>query len=175
MEKLILSLSYGPSPSRSAFPGCFILSGGRIIWASITLLLLFHTVVLVLTVLRVIRKYGYSGHNRKRLCLDAGQRKLEDSSLFRKIYRDGIIVYTYLFGIALSNIIVLNTAQSFLAYSLVSYHRILQAVLTGRLVINNRKAAIRPPLKIGSATPMETFGSNRDIELSLLTSVETAS
>jgi len=124
MQKFIMSLDVIPSPSRSVYRGCFVISSGRIIWVAISLLLLFHTVVLVLTLISVIR-----------------QRILRKSSLFRTIYRDGIIVYTYLFGIALINITVINTAPILLAYSLVSFHRVLQAILTERLVINILKAA----------------------------------
>jgi len=126
MEKFTLSLSGGPSPSRSAFPGCFVFHAGRILWVSFSILLVFHNMVLFLTVLRVIK-----------------ERRLNDSSLFRTIYRDGIMVYAYLLGISLINIIVLNTAPITLEFSLISFHRVLHAILTGRLVINIRRAMSR--------------------------------
>lgn len=125
VERFILSLTYGPSPSHYVFPGCFVVDGGRIVWVSITLLLLFHTVVLALTLLSAIR-----------------QGRLTKSSLLGIICRDGIIMYAYLFGIAVINIIFLTTVQTYLTFSLMSFHRILQAVLTERLVINIRKAVV---------------------------------
>lgn len=154
LEKFILSLTLGPSPSRSAFPGCFIYDGGRILWVSYLLLQVFHAVVFILTLLKVIQ-----------------QRRLKDSSLFRTIYRDGIMIYAYLFGFSLINIIVLNTAQTYLEFSLASTHRVLQAILTGRLVMNIRRAANQSPRDLMQVTAFDVPGSYRGLEAIPLTNM----
>jgi len=128
LERGLLSMTFIPSPSKLAFPGCFIVKSERILWICYLLILVFHSVILALTLLRVIQ-----------------QRRVELSSLFRTIYRDGLQFYIYIFGISLINIIVLNFAPLALELSLSSFQRNLDAILIGRLVINIRKAATQSP------------------------------
>jgi len=145
-----LSLSLGASPSRLVFPGCFIFDGGRLLWVSYTLLLAFHNVVFVLNSLKVIR-----------------QRSLK-KFLSQTIYRDGIMFYVYFLGFSLINIIVLNTARAYLKFGLVSFHGILQAILTGKLVINIHRAATLSPQQLELASPSENSELSREIELTVL-------
>jgi len=151
LEKSLLSLTFIPSPSKSVFPGCFIINFERILWISYLLILVFHSVILVLTLLRVIQ-----------------QRRMKHSSLFRTIYRDGSLCYIYLFGVSFVNIVVLNNAPISLEISLVSFHRVMNAILIGRLVINIRRAATQSPRDLELSPTPGASGYNR-VELSSLT------
>jgi len=152
MEKFISSFFYDQSPSRSAFPGCFISQSGRAFWISYLLLLLFHNVILILTVIKLIKG-----------------KRLRGSSLLRTIYRDGIMFYAILSVLSLINIIMFNTTQTYLKFGFISFHRVLHAILTERLVINIRRAGIRPPRDSRVVNTTESSEElSRDFELSLL-------
>jgi len=151
IEKFLLSLVFGASPSRSAFPGCFVLGASKILWVAYLILLVFQTTILAFTVLGVIRK-----------------RNLRRSSLFRTIYQDGILFYIYLSGYCIINIIVTITAPAYLELSAVSFHRFSLAVLVGRLVINIRRAAFLSPQDMKLVSAPEVSGLGRGIELSSL-------
>jgi len=122
-ERFLLSFLFIPSPSRSAFPGCFIAYSGRILWIAYLPILGFHTVILILTVIKVIQ-----------------ERRAKSCSLFRTIYRDVLMIYLYLLGSSLANIIIFHLTRRYMTFSLVSFHRTLHAIFTGRLVMNIRRA-----------------------------------
>jgi len=122
-ERFILSFLFIPSPSPSAFPGCYIAHSGKTLWIAYLPILGFHTVILILTLIKVTQ-----------------ERRVKSCSLFRTIYRDGIIFYVYLLGSSIVNIAVFNTTRGYLSFSLISFHRVLHAIFTGRLVINIRRA-----------------------------------
>jgi len=145
-EKFVLSLSFIRSPSRSVFPGCFIVhSGGT--WFTYLLILVFDTAVLILTIIKAIQRKGLNG-----------------STLFRTIYRDGVLYYVYLSVLSLINIIVFITMQNSLSFSLVNSHRVLHSILTARLVINIRRAGALPSKEswLVSAIPETSEDQNQE-------------
>jgi len=93
-ETFFSSISLTPSPSRSAFPGCFVTPSGNILWVAYILILVFDTAILILTMIKVIQRKTLNG-----------------SILFRTIYLDGIMFYVFLSVSSLINIIVLNNTQ----------------------------------------------------------------
>jgi len=119
---------YGPSPSPSAFPGCFLIAANRQVWIGIFLTMLFETAVVITTLYKVFQQWKY---------------REAASNLVHTIYRDGISFFILLFAVSLLNIIVVRTAPDALAFMFTSLHRVLHASLTERIILNIRRAAER--------------------------------
>jgi len=128
--KSITALQYGPSPSPSAFPGCFVTRANRLMGFAILLVTIFETVILFLTVYKVILRKMETG-------------SVSGSTLFQTIYRDGIVFFAYLFLTSLADVIVLNVAEDSIALICTSIYRSLHAILSGRIILNIRAAAFR--------------------------------
>jgi len=115
------------TPSTVAFPGCFITTENKSIWYIYLFLLLFETLVLALTLYKVL-----------------AHRKISSSPLVEAMYRDGLTFYIYLFATSILLISVSNGFPTSLAPYLTGipvFHRNIHAILSARLVMNVRKVA----------------------------------
>jgi len=128
-EAFVTSLVFGSSPNPSLLPGCIIVgSGFGHFWIVYAAIMVYQTVIFALTVYKASRYY-------KTL-------KLANSLLPNTVYRDGILFYAYLFVASLINIVILNVATGQISNVLISIHRILHAIFTGRLILNIRSASV---------------------------------
>jgi len=126
---------FAPSPSPSAFPGCFLVEANRQVWIGMLLAMLFETAIVCTTFYKVLQQWRY---------------KEVSSTLVQTIYRDGISFFLLLFVVSLINIIVVRSAPDALAFMLTPLHRVLHASLTERIILNIRRAATRNKFNLGS-------------------------
>ncbi|KIJ93056.1 hypothetical protein K443DRAFT_684823 [Laccaria amethystina LaAM-08-1] len=82
-----LQFSIKPYPE---FVGCFLTSANRIVYLDWVVLMIYEAVILVLMIIPGIASY----------------RRGENVNLHHVIYRDGIIMYIYLFALSIVNVVV---------------------------------------------------------------------
>lgn len=126
-QQFLKFLVYGPSPSPTIFRGCFIVkddvSG---LWHSFIAEVVIEAIIMGVTLFKVI----HSGED------------YQHSTLFRKIFRDGIAFY--LCSFALSVILTISiTVPSLLplADGITNIYRALVTILSSRLFLRMRSAA----------------------------------
>jgi len=124
LQQFLNSLVLSTSPSRKAFPGCFVMKASQILWFAYLFILIFETTVFAMTIYKSLN-----------------QGKYKSSALARTIYRDGVAFYAYLLCISIVNIVVLNSAPPELKTGLTGLHRVLHAILSERIILNIRSAA----------------------------------
>jgi len=164
LQRYLVSLVLSTSPSREAFPGCFVKQSDRLVGGFFYLfMLLFETVIFVMTSYKSLRNS-----------------KQNTSAVVRTVYRDGIVFYAYLLctplpmlgmcdinltvhckGVSIVNIAVINAAPPELQTCMTGIHRVLHAVLSERIILNIRSALstpIRPsPQNLGSQESEESY------------------
>jgi len=121
LEDQIKSIQWLSMPIPGAV-GCASLQAKDTLWIVYTLLLVYQTVIFGLTLRKVMRP-----------------KITEGSSLAFVLYRDGFLFYILLLIVSLVNIIGIHSGPS-AAFSWI--HRVLHAVLSSRLILNIRKAAL---------------------------------
>jgi len=124
IAKSFRDVHFKPSPAPIILPGCFLVQANRLIWLDFFVLTLFETLILGLTLYKIIRDWKDRG-----------------SDLAGIIYRDGIAFYVFLLVITIVTMITLNVVPDALALSLTHIHRVLHATLTGRIILNLRAAS----------------------------------
>ncbi|EKM50592.1 uncharacterized protein PHACADRAFT_263959 [Phanerochaete carnosa HHB-10118-sp] len=127
LNKFLNSLRFEPAQAIApSLQGCLPVAGGNVLFIDFVLLMVFETVVLGLTVFKMV-------HTSRR----------STSPLVRSLYRDGIFFYLYLFAISLVNVVVLLTTPREFANLLSSLQRSLHSMLSARLLLNLREASVR--------------------------------
>lgn len=127
LNEFLTSLKFLPAQSISPFlQGCLPVAGGNVLYIDFVLLMVFETIVLALTVIKMVYSFRKS-----------------TSPVVISLYRDGILFYIYLFAISLVNVVVLLTTPREYANLLSSLQRSLHSMLSARLLLNLREAAIR--------------------------------
>lgn len=138
------SIKFVPSPA-SVVDGCFLGAADNVLFVFYVGLQVFETVVFLLTLWK-------AGSYLK-------------GSFYRELYRDSVTFYAYLFTISLINTIVFFlTASPCRGGILTGLHRIIHAVLSGRIILNIRKAAARRLVtysdSIAEPTPTLIYGED---------------
>lgn len=117
------SLRYG-TPPLPTIKGCYPTAGSIILFGDFVLLILFETVVLVLTIRIGVKRFRHSRN-----------------PLITTLYRDGIFNYIYLFFISAGNIIVLVAGPPEMIDLLNTFQRVMHSILSTRVVLHVRSAA----------------------------------
>jgi len=117
-------LAFAPSPFPLQFPGCFVPQFSDILWITYLMVLIFETVICMVTLYGVLARGRYG-----------------NSPLLRSVYRDGIVFYAYLFAISVVNIVVIRATPSAISTALIALHRNLHSILAYRLLMRIRIAA----------------------------------
>jgi len=117
------------------WPHCQVSSrNGVIVWSFVTGWL-FETVVMAFTGIKAYQHW-----------------RLGSRGLLYVIYRDGFLFYVYFVVINTASVVLFLSLKGPLASSMTSLQRILSAILSYRLLINMRKAAVNNRFKSGSTT-----------------------
>ncbi|GJE95934.1 hypothetical protein PsYK624_121260 [Phanerochaete sordida] len=121
------SLRYGPIPdSVKNVPGsgCYVVSGNPVSFVCWVLLMISEAAILGLMVNKALRNYWVN----------------MDSAVFKTVFRDGTVVYFYLFALSTANVIVtLTTSPGLGSTLLVLPGGVIHATLTARIVLNLRQ------------------------------------
>jgi len=115
-----------PSPFPTAFPGCFVVSASNRLFLAYLFAGVYELGIMIFTWFKVIGKNKHRG-----------------STLMNAVVWDGFVFYSFMFGISAVNIVVLLGAPPELQPSLVTIHRSIHAILSGRLIIRLRLIAAR--------------------------------
>ncbi|KIJ26416.1 hypothetical protein M422DRAFT_38250 [Sphaerobolus stellatus SS14] len=98
---------------------------GVTILADYVIVTFFETVILVLTLIKGLGHYRASS-----------------SSLVTTMYKDGFLYYVYLLILSLANVLFIASLQKRTGGSLIFMQRVFHAILTGRILLHIRTAAI---------------------------------
>jgi len=128
ISKAITFQEYAPSPSPSAFPGCFLIGADRQVWIGQLVATLFEAAIVITTLYKAVLQWRYGG---------------SQSSLLKTITRDGLIFFILLISVSLLNIVIINVAPPALAFMFTSIYRVLHSLLTERIILNIRSAALK--------------------------------
>jgi len=140
LNKFLTSLQFEPAQAISpSLKGCLPIAGGNVLFIDFVLLMVFETIVLGLTVVKMV-------HTSRR----------STSPIMRSLYRDGIFFYIYLFAISLVNVVVLLTTPREFANLLSSLQRSLHSMLSARLLLNLREASARSAVLVDGGALGET-------------------
>jgi len=104
------------------FQGCFIISASRLVYMNWVILMVYEAAILVLMVIPGISAYRIGG----------------DTALHAVVYRDGVIVYIYLFALSTINVIVSISLPHIYLDILWSVERCLHSMLTSRVLLDIR-------------------------------------
>jgi len=131
MMLFVRSFVFTEVPNPVQFPGCNpSFANSTPADTAYLALVAFETIVFVVTLYKLL-----------------GRRKNQfgtPSLLLQTLFRDGIVSYAMVFGVSLVNIVVPHAEVNDLGLILVPFHRVLHSVLTSRLVLNIRRAALSP-------------------------------
>jgi len=152
-----LRFAPSPFPTELGYTGCFVSQANDSIWLDYLLTLITEGVILGMTIGYILYQGGYNY-----------------SPFVRRIQRDGIMFYVYLQVFSIANIIVLHVTPLPLHLSACSFHRILHASLTARLLLNIRRAAIPSEMDTKNSSGSSSEGPN-GIELHGLRPIQTDS
>ncbi|KAF8530548.1 hypothetical protein BU17DRAFT_60257 [Hysterangium stoloniferum] len=143
-------IKFGPSP-RDVNEVCWVVTPpGNIIFLDYLLVVVFETIILILTTLKCFQPFRRS---RSRLIVT--------------LYRDGILYYVYLTGISIINMIILVTKLEHKP-SLVFTQRVFHAIFTARILVNLRKAARSNCTNTDTLTTTDNTDRDRTIFSSIL-------
>jgi len=126
ISETVASKEYFPTPKglTSAVLGCSPYAQGKdTIWVSYLFMIIVETVIFILTLWKL-------------------SRQKRNTHLIRTIYRDGICFYIFLLAASIVNVVFFNLGPADLASILIPPHRILHAILSGRLLLNIRSTLI---------------------------------
>ncbi|KIK02602.1 hypothetical protein K443DRAFT_677455 [Laccaria amethystina LaAM-08-1] len=115
-----LQFSTKPYPE---FVGCFPTSGNRIVYLDWVLLMIYEAVILVLMTIPGIASYRRGGN----------------IDMHHVIYREGIIMYIYLFALSIVNVVVVCALSAEYVAIIFSVERVLHTLLTSRVVLHIRE------------------------------------
>jgi len=115
------SIKFSPLPFDQV--GCFITAANPILYLLWVLLMVYDVVVLVLMCIPGISAYKMGGN----------------SGLFKAVYRDGILYYLYQLAVSVLNVVFTLTLPADLSSILTSTGRVMQAILTSRVLLHIRK------------------------------------
>jgi len=119
------SVGFSSTPSPSALSGCLFTQGKNLNWVCYLLLVIFETVILVLTLWKITQRVTQN-----------------TAPLYQVILRDGLTFYILLLMASMVNIIFFKVARESLKFSFAPVHRVLHAILSGRLLLNMRSTLI---------------------------------
>ncbi|ESK92521.1 hypothetical protein Moror_4429 [Moniliophthora roreri MCA 2997] len=105
--------------------GCFVIAADSYSWICWVLLMVYEAGLLILMVISCVKNH-YSGGR---------------SALSKIVYRDGILYFVYLFGLSLTNVVVILTAPGILIDLLGPLERVMYSVLTSRVILHIREHA----------------------------------
>ncbi|KAF9067004.1 hypothetical protein BDP27DRAFT_945413 [Rhodocollybia butyracea] len=114
---------YIPSPTPQI--GCVILGGEPILFWCWAILMVYEAVILILMLIPGLA-YFRSGNW---------------SALTTAVYRDGITYYLFLFGLSVTNLLTVLLLPHNLQNLFISYQRVMQTVLTSRVILHMRSQA----------------------------------
>jgi len=109
------------------YPGCFLVANGNALLVCYVILLGYETAIFLL----IVAKMAYHGDMRS-------------SSLYKAVYRDGILYYACLLAASIVNIVLLVATPGISSIFLTGLHRALHAILAERLILNIRQSASIP-------------------------------
>lgn len=124
--KSLIDIQVDTSQLRS--PVDIVVGGNPIVGLSFAAIIIFETVVIVLTIVRMIQQLNLSGRSILRF------------SVFRVLYRDGIMFFIYLVGISTANFLVILINKPGGKEFLVVLQRVLHSALISRIILNLREA-----------------------------------
>jgi len=110
-----------PEPDRILFPGCFVAYGHQTIWIAYLFLLSYETIILALTLFKVVYEL-----------------RRQQVTPFKIIFRDGLSFYVLLSAASVINVVFFIAVPDVLKASFVTLHMVLHAVLSGRMILNIR-------------------------------------
>ncbi|KAF8527240.1 hypothetical protein JB92DRAFT_2699021, partial [Gautieria morchelliformis] len=118
-------------PSQPNMPGCFRFKQNPILWVVFVFLMTFETLILGLTLLKGVEHWDTKLKVRR-----------TQSTLVSVLYRDGIMNYIYLCLLSIVNVVVLLTAPHGYSTLLTATQRALHSVLSARILLHLREAAV---------------------------------
>jgi len=133
-----LQFQHSPFPSA---PGHFVEDNKNTLYVPYASLMIFETVVLILTLLKA-----------------SGLKQVSD--LHKTVYRDSLYFYFCLFAISTANVAVLAAGPVELRPILTSPHRVLHSILSGRLILNINEAAAKPREEGSNTSSSFFFGTS---------------
>uniref|UniRef100_A0A0W0FSL9 DUF6533 domain-containing protein n=1 Tax=Moniliophthora roreri TaxID=221103 RepID=A0A0W0FSL9_MONRR len=104
--------------------GCFVIAADSYSWICWVLLMVYEA--------------GQSSHSDGNLLREEPGGR---SALSKIVYRDGILYFVYLFGLSLTNVVVILTAPGILIDLLGPLERVMYSVLTSRVILHIREHA----------------------------------
>jgi len=114
--------------------GFFVAQSNQGIFVAYISLMIFETLILIMTVLRA-------------------ERQRHSSPLYQTLYRDSLAFYFYIFVVALCNILTIILAPGEVKLLLTQFHRVVYSIFLGRIILNIRGAMA---VQDGSAGGMRT-------------------
>jgi len=117
----ISSLQYGQPPV-GTFSGCYPVSGSEIIFVAFVAILLFETIIVILTI--------YSGLTRYRQ---------SSSPLVKTIYRDSLFFFLCIFSITLANVVVMAALPIDYADLLDRLQATIHSIVSTRIIFHLRQ------------------------------------
>ncbi|EDQ99783.1 uncharacterized protein LACBIDRAFT_315291 [Laccaria bicolor S238N-H82] len=119
-----LQFSTKPYPE---FVGCFLTSANHIVYLDWVVLMIYEAVILVLMIIPGIASYRRGGN----------------VDLYHVIYRDGIIMYIYLFALSIVNVVFMCALSTNYFAVISNVERVLHSLLTSRVVLHIRECIKR--------------------------------
>ncbi|TFL06115.1 hypothetical protein BDV98DRAFT_652765 [Pterulicium gracile] len=107
-------------------PGCIIIDASDHLAFDWILLMVFESGILLLMLNKAYRMYLTS----------------RSTTIFRTVYRDGIMYYVYIYILSLVNLIYIRTQSRALVVVLASLQRVVHSVLTTRLILGLRQEIV---------------------------------
>ncbi|KAI0078061.1 hypothetical protein K474DRAFT_1642160 [Panus rudis PR-1116 ss-1] len=127
IEGLFLkSLVFAPLPT-SVITGCLVVKGSAIVGVNFVVVIIYETLILILTLIKAIQQIKLSGEKR----------------FVSVLYRDGVLFYFYLLTISIINLIVIFATPRGLATTLALIQRVVHSCVTSRILVNLRRANSR--------------------------------
>ncbi|KIJ97951.1 hypothetical protein K443DRAFT_681150 [Laccaria amethystina LaAM-08-1] len=115
-----LHFSTKPYPE---FVGCFGIGANRIVYLDWVVLMIYEAVILVLMIIPGIAAYRRGGN----------------VDLYHVIYRDGIMMYIYLFALSIVNVVVVCALSGEYVAVISSVERVFHSLLTSRVLLHIRE------------------------------------
>jgi len=137
-------MTFAPSPAPRILPCVYVADGKGDAWLEFLFIAIFDSCIVVLTFYKYITQWR-SGLSR--------------ASLLSTIYRDGMSYFVVLFAISVTNSVLLKVeGDRGSAYfdCFVLFQRVVQGILSSRLIINVRKALVTSSNDLSTMDPLAT-------------------
>ncbi|KIJ97930.1 hypothetical protein K443DRAFT_9514 [Laccaria amethystina LaAM-08-1] len=105
------------------FVGCFFTSANHIVYLDSVVSMIYEAVILVLMIIPAIAAYRRGGN----------------VDLYHVIYRDGMMMYIYLFAVSIVNVVIVCAFYTEYIAVISSVERVLHSLLTSRVVLHIRE------------------------------------